>query len=163
MNIKTFIALAEQAGVKLEVSGGIPTWEAFPGARHQKAIQRIFLSVTPAPGLNEACGCYRLLDTYIRFPDGSLKRPDLAIFCSEPPDTDEALTLIPDAVVEVVSKDYEAKDLELNPPLYLAHGIQDVVVVDPRTERVLRYQPDGLTEHTSPIQITLRCGCQITV
>ena len=162
MEIKQFIALAEQAGVKLELSGGLPTWEAFPGSRHQKAVRRIERSIIPSANETE-CGCFDLADTYIRFPDGSLKRPDLAIFSSEPPDTDEALSMIPAAVIEVISKESAAKDLKINPPLYLSNGVLDVVIVDPRMNLVWHHRQSGMTEHRSPIQLELECGCLVTV
>jgi Uma2 family endonuclease len=165
MEFEKFKELAEQAeeiGLKIELSAGRGTWEAFPASRHQKAVQRIYDSTQAQPGRG-TCGCHRLLDTYIRFPDGSIKRPDLAIFCAEPPDTDEALEMLPGAVIEIVSKDYEQKDLEDNPPLYLRNGVLDVVIVDPRTKQVHHHRQDGMTEHVSPVLINLLCGCQVTV
>ncbi len=74
-------------------------------------------------------GCFQIPDVYIKFPDGSLKRPDIAIFCEEPPDTDEAYQQIPEAVLEVLSKDYEKKDTEIGAPFYLAQGVKDVVTL----------------------------------
>ena len=61
-------------------------------------------------------------DVYVSFPDGSLKRPDIAIFCREPDEEDEAIKLVPEAVIEIVGKGYEAKDLELAPQFYLSPG-----------------------------------------
>ena len=43
------------------------------------------------PDSAEPCQCAHLSDVLIRFQDGSLKRPDIAIFCAEPPDQDEAI------------------------------------------------------------------------
>jgi len=114
-----------------------------------------------------SCGCFALADTLIRFsdPDRSIKRPDLAIFCVEPPDTDEALEQIPAAVVEVISLGYEDKDLGVDgAPFYLAYGVQDVVIFDPRTEAVYH---DRVGQErrllAAPVTIELRCGCRITV
>ncbi len=42
----------------------------------------------------------------MQFPDGSLRRPDVAIFCREPDEQDDAITLVPEAVIEVVNKGY---------------------------------------------------------
>src|SRR3989441_12693742 len=108
--------MADEAGVKLEITGGIPTWEAFPGMRHQKTIGRIFVSVERLSG--SECACFQVSDAYIKFPNGSLKRPDIAIFCEEPPDIDEAYPQIPEAVLEVLSKDYEKKDTEIGAPFF---------------------------------------------
>ena len=75
----------------------------------------------------------------IRFPDldRSLKRPDIAIFCDDPPDSDEALDILPAAVIEILSVGYEEKDLgDDGAPFYLGCGVRDVLVVDPRSGAV---------------------------
>jgi Uma2 family endonuclease len=99
----------------------------------------------------------------VQFPDGSLKRPDISIFCREPDDIDDAITLVPEAVIEVVSKGYEAKDLEIGPPFYVSQGVKDVVVFDPATLLVLHLRRDGAVRRTSPVQLDLECGCRCTV
>jgi len=72
------------------------------------------------------CARYPLQDVLIAFPGGSLKRPDIAIFRSVPTEMTEAIRQIPKAVVEIISAESERKDLELNPPFYLNHGVLDV-------------------------------------
>ena len=162
-DIQQLERLIEHGLIKLEITGGIPTWEASPASRHQKAARRIEDSIQPLPGA--PCGCYTLQDTYIAFPDGSLKRPDISIFCEEPPDSDEALTLVPVAVIEIISPDPESarKDLELNPPLYLSQGVADVITFDPRTKRVTWWDAETGVEEPrqlmAPQTLTLRCGC----
>lgn len=74
------IQRADAIGIRLEIIAGLPVWEAAPAARHQKALFRIQSSLQPLPG--NQCGCFPLADTLIRFPDGSLKRPDIAISLS---------------------------------------------------------------------------------
>jgi Uma2 family endonuclease len=81
--------------------------------------------------------CVHVSSVYVQFPDGSLERPDIAIFCSEPDETEDAISLVPEAEIEVVSKGYEAKDLEIGPPFYLAQGVKDVIVCDPTSLLVL--------------------------
>ncbi len=157
------IQAGEQQHVKLEITRGLPTWEAFPGIRHQKAVRRIVASINAIPDHPDKCGCFDLTDIYIRFPDGSFKRPDIAIYCHEPADTDQATTEIPAAVIEVVSAGYELKDLELNPPFYLMHGIHDVIIVDPRTNVVWHHQTKHVQQLLSPISIDLTCGCRVVV
>lgn len=161
VTFEELVEIADQAGIKLEITDGIPTWEAFPGMRHQKTIFRIQISLERLPGAD--CGCFQVSDAYIKFPDGSLKRPDLAVFCEEPPDIDEAYEKIPEAVLEVLSKDYAKKDTEIGAPFYLAQGVKDVILFDPRTGEVTHRRRDGTTLHTTPITITLECGCQLTV
>jgi hypothetical protein len=155
--------LAWEGVVKLEVTGGIPTWETSPGSRHQRMIDRIRPSIKPVSEGGMECGCAHLSDVYISFPDGSLKRPDIAIFCEEPPDQDEALTMVPQAVIEVISPGYEYKDLELNPRFYLGQGVMDVVIVDPRSMEVTHYHAAEVTNYRAPITLNLQCGCACAI
>ena len=155
--------LGQSNDVKLEWTGGVPTWEAMPGPRHQRAVRNITRSIALGAEQSGGCGCFYLTDTYIRFPDGSLKRPDIAIFCSDPPDQDEALTIVPEAVIEIISEGYEYKDLVLNPPFYLSQGVHDVVLFDPRTRAVTHMRRDQSEVSIAPVTLTLQCGCQVTV
>jgi Uma2 family endonuclease len=155
---------ADQIGVRLEFFGGVPTWEASPALRHQEALYRIQASIKPTGSASEkGCGCFHLADVYIRFPDGSLKRPDVSIFCRRPDEQDEAITLVPEAVVEIISKGSEVKDIELAPYFYLAQGVKDVVIFDPYTMFVLHARRDGRKNFTSPVTIQFECGCQCEV
>jgi Uma2 family endonuclease len=102
-------------------------------------------------------------DVYVQFPDGSLKRPDIAIFCREPDEQEDAITLVPEAVIEVVSRGYEAKDLEIGPPFYLAQGVKDVIIFDPTSLLVLHARRNATLRFTSPHAMVLECGCSVTV
>lgn len=50
------------------------------------------------------------------------------------------------------------------PTAYLAYGVQDVLIVDPRTGAVYHATP-GNERRTlaAPVTIDLRCGCRVTV
>jgi len=100
---------------------------------------------------------------YIRFPDGSLKRPDIAIFCETPPLQEEALTMIPKVVIEIISPGYEYKDVTLNPQFYLAQGVDDVIIVDPRSGAIAHYRKSGVSNHHAPMRLELQCGCECMV
>src|SRR5205823_4740566 len=100
----------ELLGIRLEMVCGLPVWEAHPVFLHQKEIDRIRLSIRPIKGTGTGCECRHYSDLSIDFPDGSYKRPDISIFCREPDEKLTAVTLLPEAVVEVISKGYEAKD-----------------------------------------------------
>lgn len=152
---------AEELGIRLEVVGGLAIWEAQPAYRHQRAVDRVRASIRPDPSAR--CACVHVADVYVAFRDGSLKRPDISIFCREPSELDEAVTLIPEAVIEVVSKGYEAKDLELGPRFYLSQGVKDVIVFDPATLLVLHVRADGVRRDVSPRAIALECGCSVVV
>ncbi len=155
---------AEELGVRLEIVQGLPIWEAAPVYKHQKAVDRIRAAIQPPKTTHEdGCGCIHVADVYIFFPDGSLKRPDISLFCREPEEEEEAVRLVPEAVIEVISKGYEAKDLDIGPHFYLAQGVKDVVVFDPYTLLVLHIRRDGAVRHVSPVQIELECGCSCVV
>jgi Uma2 family endonuclease len=152
---------AEELGIRLEIVGGLPIWEAHPVWKHQKAVDRIRASIQARPDV--PCQCVHAADVYVQFPDGSLKRPDVAIFCSEPDEQEDAVRLLPEAVIEVVSKGYEAKDLELGPRFYLSQGVKDIVVFDPSTLLVLHVRRDGTRRLVSPQPLALECGCDVVV
>jgi Uma2 family endonuclease len=161
VTFEELVEMADDAGIKLEITAGVPTWETFPGPRHQKAVLRALMSIERSA--SSGCGCFQLPDVYIKFPDGSLRRPDIAVFCEEPPDTDEALEIVPEAVVEVLSKDYEKKDTEIGTPFYLQQGVKDVVLLDPRALEVTHRRREGTRLYKSPVTIALECGCQVTL
>ncbi|NJP04345.1 MAG: Uma2 family endonuclease [Chloroflexaceae bacterium] len=155
--------LIQQKAIKLEVTDGIRTWRLLPSLRHQKLIDRIRATIQPVSGL-AGCGCYHISDASLRFPDGSLKRPDIAIFCVEPPDIDESWEQVPEAVIEIVSADYEEKDLSINPPWYIAQGVKDVLIVEPRSKYVKHFcHGQAPRELGLPLSLVLRCGCQVTI
>jgi len=109
---------AEEFGIRLEIVKGLPIWEPYPVYKHQKSIDRIRATIAPvtlASGNDTARPCIHVSNVYVSFPDSSLKRPDIAVFCREPEEEEEAITLVPEAVIEVISKGYEAKDLEIGP------------------------------------------------
>lgn len=157
---------ADDLGIRLEIVAGLPIWEPHPLYRHQKAIDRIRATIQKTSDLQaqqSACACIHISDVYVNFPDGSLKRPDIALFCQEPEEEDEAIKAVPEAVIEIVSKGYEAKDLEIGPHFYLSQGVKDIVVFDPYTLLVLHVRKDGTSRQVSPVEISLECGCTCVV
>jgi hypothetical protein len=100
MNDAEFAALLERAdaaGVRLELVGGLPLWEVSPSRRHQQAVDQIRASLHVSSEAEGGCACWHIAAVYVRFADGSLKRPDIAIFCREPDEQDEAIRLLPEA------------------------------------------------------------------
>lgn len=156
------IEAADAAGIKLEMTEGLPTWEFHPTPRHQIVWLGVLKSVRLMPG-QDGCGCVALPEVAIEFPDGSMKRPDLSIFCEMPPELDQAVASIPSAVVEVVSRDSRRKDYELNPPFYLKHGVLDIVVIDPIPGSVAVFTKSGRKDLKSPQTLALQCGCLVDV
>ncbi len=154
---------ADELGIRLEIVQGLPIWEPYPVYKHQKAIDRIRKSISHIQGSESGCLCVHISDVYVSFPDGSLKRPDISIFCREPEEEEEAIQLIPEAVIEVISRGYEAKDLEIAPQFYLAQGVKDVVVFNPYTLVVLHLRRDMVSRQVSPVKINFLCGCHCEV
>lgn len=160
--------LIYDGAIKLEITSGVPTWEASPNIIHQETIDLIRATIALYQGSenneeNEGCGCFHYSDILIRFKDGSLKRPDIALFCTKPPRQEEAITMIPQAVIEVISPGYEYKDVSLNPQFYLAQDVEDVVIVDPRSGAVTHYRTTEVVNHHAPVTIDLQCGCRCTI
>ncbi len=159
---------AEELGIRLEIANGLPIWEASPVYRHQEAVDRIRSTIAPAlqadSGVNQ-CGCIHAADIYVSFPNGSLKRPDIAIFCREftEDEKDDAIKIVPEAVIEVVSRGYEAKDLEIGPAFYLSQGVKDIVIFDPYTLLVLHVRPGSTKRLVSPVKLLFECGCKCVV
>ncbi|HEX8287382.1 MAG TPA: Uma2 family endonuclease [Pyrinomonadaceae bacterium] len=153
---------AEELGIKLEIVAGLPVWEASPVIRHQLAVDRIRESIIKIENA-VSCDCFHIADIYVEFPDGSLKRPDISVFCRMPEETDEAVKEVPETVIEIISKGYEKKDLEIGVPFYLANGVKDVVVFNPYTMEVLHFRRDGTKSLTSPVAIEFECGCSCEV
>ncbi|MFL6213464.1 MAG: Uma2 family endonuclease [Blastocatellia bacterium] len=155
---------ADELGVRLEMVGGLPIWEPSPVYKHQKAVDRIRASIRQSPaGAQTTCACIHAADVYVSFPDGSLKRPDISIFCREPQEDEEAITLVPEAVIEVISKGFEAKDLEIGREFYLRQGVKDVVVFNPYTLEVLHARREQSRMQQSEVEIELLCGCRVSV
>lgn len=161
--LEAMIERADQAGVRLEIVGGVPMWEAFSAVKHQETIDRIRATIQASAPADSGCGCFHYADIYIQFPDGSLKRPDVSIFCRRPDEDEHAVTLVPEAVIEVISKGYEAKDMEIAPYFYLAQGVKDVVIFDPYTLLALHARREERKHLTSPTTIQFECGCQCQV
>jgi Uma2 family endonuclease len=138
-----------------------PIWEASPSPLHQIFVRDIEASIRAAES-GDDCTCEHIADAYIRLPDGSLVRPDIAIFCAPIPRQREAYAAVPAAVIEIVSPNYEAKDYEELPPIYLANGVRDVVVVDPEQGVFTHYRPgQPRSIQQLPYQLRLKCGCSV--
>ena len=161
-NIDELFMMADEAGVRLEIIGGLPVWEALPNLRHQETIDRVRRTFRRSES-DDGCDCLHYADLHIKFPDGSDKRPDISVFCQRPGETDSAVTGVPEAVIEVLSKGYEKKDLELGPPFYLGQGVKDVIVYDPYSKVTRHFSAGGRHDYHEAVTLTLQCGCQVTL
>ncbi len=94
---------AHKAGLKLEIINGLSIWEPSPVYRHQKKSLDIQVSLMNHAA-KSGCDCISVADLTILFPDGSIKRPDICIFCKEPTEQETMCTQIPEAVIEILSR-----------------------------------------------------------
>lgn len=161
--IEDFFQIADNAGIRLEIIEGLPVWEMLPNLTHQETIDRVRDSFKHSEHVNGGCQCLHYSDLHIKFPDGSDKRPDVSIFCRRPSETESAVTEVPEAVIEIISKGYEKKDLELGPPFYLGQGVRDVIVYDPYTLVTKHFDASGMREYSGTITLSLQCGCEVTL
>ena len=152
----------EEMGMRMEMIESGIVWETMPGLRHQELAVAIYGAIRPG-GQRSDCECYRALDVYVRFPSGVVKRPDVSIFCRRPEDEEGFVHAVPEAVIEITSPDSEAKDLVSGPPLYLANGVKDVVVLDRARGEVKHWSTTNVRTMVPPTTISLSCGCLVTV
>ena len=132
--LNAIVLKSDHSMVKVELTAGVPTWEAPFTLLHQRTVAEIQAS------LRLAEGCHAIQNAHVRFPEGSFRSPDLAIYDRDVPDTDGATDVIPVVALEVLSPGFEFKD-RLAVSFYLAQGVIDVVLVDPRTREVFHATP----------------------
>ena len=161
--IEKLLRDADAIGVRLEIIDGLPVWEASPVYRHQAETDRIRSSIKLIP--NSVCECEHVADVYFRFKDGSFKRPDIALLCRKPLESemDSALEIVPEAVIEIISEGYEDKDMRLAPGFYLTQGVKDVLIFDPRAKLIWHHRVDGVGRFNSPQAFKLECGCECVI
>lgn len=161
ISIEKLLRDADAVGVRLEIIDGLPVWEASPVYFHQAEIDRIRSNIKPLEHIH----CEHLSNVYFRFKDGSFKRPDIALLCRKPLESemDSALETVPDAVIEIISEGYEDKDLRLAPGFYLTQGVKDVLIFDPRAKLIWHHRADGVRRFNSPQAFTLECGCECVI
>jgi Uma2 family endonuclease len=161
--LATLIESVHGEGVRLEYVAGMPYWEMMPGVRHHDALMSIWSRLTNERKGSVDCGCFPYAELTLGFPDGSVKTPDLSIFCKRPTEREGLVHMIPEAVVEIVSPGYERKDLEIGPTFYLAQGVKDIIVFDPRSNLITHFRRDGVKSSTAPDVFELECGCIVPI
>ena len=153
---------AREAGLKIEVAGGLPVFEVSPSMIHQEDLLEIVNSIRQGPRAVEGgCACFRAFDALIRFPDGSYRRPDISIFCTRPPRLRAAATQVPIAVVEALSPSSVFKDTVLSPDWYLSQGVKDVFLYDPEALTVDHIRASGRERHAVPVELETETGCLV--
>jgi hypothetical protein len=69
---------------------------------------------------------------------------------------------VPVAVIAVLSRDFEAKDMQTGAPFHLSQGVQDIVLVDPYSGEVTHLRPGDERSLASPADVELACRCVVT-
>ena len=160
------MAAAEAAwaiGFRLDWVQGLGAW-AFSGSPLQAmTAKRVAQSLRADPASEDGVCGFVYGGMAVRFLDGSILQPDLAVYAREPEATRLPARLLPEAVVEIVSPSSELKDLQYSPSFYLSQGVKDVIVYTPETEVFEHFRRDGRTMHRSPTDVSLKCGCLVTV
>jgi len=154
---------ADEQGFRLELVNGLGIGEAQPALRHQTTVDRVRATIRREQTGGTDCACFHVADVYVVFPDGSHKRPDISIFCREPDEQETAITLIPEAVIEIISQGSEIKDLLYGAKFYMENGVKDAVVFNPYTNEVRHFRRGREKVFTSPVDIVFECGCSCSV
>ena len=153
---------AREAGLKIEIAGGLPIFEMMSSHKHNDDLLDISRAIRKGPRAEESgCGCFVSFDVTIRFPDGSYRRPDLSIFCTRPPRVRLAGTQVPTAVVEALSPSSIVKDTQISPDWYLSQGVRDVFVYDPEALTVDHIRASGRERHAVPVELETETGCLV--
>ena len=156
-------ALEEELGLRFELTDGGITWETFPGVAHQEIVFNVQTSLDRRRTDRGDCECYQGADIDVVLADGTVKRPDVSVWCKRPKELEGFVHEVPEAVIEIVSPGYEAKDLLHGPPIYLRNGVKDVIVFDRAKGEVHHWGPEGHRIVPSPTVFDLACGCRVTV
>jgi len=146
VNCEAYAALPETEGMRCELSEGelIVT----PSASFFQNEMRDFLNArlrafVESRGLGEVSG-----ETDVKLVGETVRRPDLAFFRAgrlEGIDLDQVpLAVVPDLVIEIVSRNDRADDLLLKVSQYLAAGVKAVWLLYPNTRLAYRYLPGKL-------------------
>jgi Uma2 family endonuclease len=101
-----------------------------------------------------------LQDVFVRFPGDQFVAPDIAWWTAERRPASlpaGAIDRIPDLTVEVLSPATEANDLGIKRELYLASGVRELWLVDPRAKNITRVRPN-VDEHTAGLGDKLQSG-----
>ncbi len=125
-------------GFPAELIEGRLVREAAPLYGHQHVVGRIYRS------LCEVCDPELVLLSPVDCPIDELNvfQPDVAVFRESPP-PHEGGTRVPRVVFEVLSPTTAVRDRGPKLTRYLAAGVEEVWLLDPRAEKIEVHAPDG--------------------
>ena len=141
-----YIALEEPQGMRYELSEGELIVTPSASFFHNKIgyfLNAQLTAFVQSHGLGEVTG-----ETDIKLVGETVRRPDVAFIRAgrlQGIDVDRVpLPVVPDLVIEIVSRTDRADDLILKVQQYLAAGAKAVWLLYPNTKLAYRYVPDKL-------------------
>jgi Uma2 family endonuclease len=141
-----YIALEETQGVRYELSEGELIVTPSASFFHNKIGYYLVATMgafAESQGLGDVIG-----ETDVRLVGETVRRPDVAFIRAgrlRGIDLDRVpLPVVPDLVIEIVSRSDRADDLILKVSQYLSAGAKAVWLLYPNTQQAYRYVPDRL-------------------
>ena len=147
MSLEDFDRAEAREGHLYELSRGIITVSDVPGKKHLRQVhalnKQLYVYVAANPEVVRmigGCGECKILVP----PYESERHPDVAVYRTDPPDTQDIWSIwVPEIVVEVVSAGSEQRDYEEKPAEYLAFGVTEYWVVDAEKQQFTLMQRSG--------------------
>lgn len=156
-----FLRIDFGSGLKAELDNGVIRMMAGGSARHD----RIQINLIIALGARlRGSGCRpRGPDMAVRTHDGSIRYPDVSIYCGSPPDEDRTSLDDPKVLIEILSASTQAEDRGVKLQEYKAlASVDTIVLADPERERLHVFQraghrPEAWSEvvHVEPADLDL--------
>jgi Uma2 family endonuclease len=147
MSLDEFDQAEAREGYLYELGRGVVIVSDVPGKKHFAQVdaikQQLYLYKAARPGVIRLIGggaeCKILVP-----PLDSERHPDVAVYCSEPPEGDDIWKLwVPIIVIEVVSPGSETRDYDEKPPEYLDFGVLEYWIFDQAKQQVLDKRRSG--------------------
>ena len=147
MSLEEFDTVEVREGYLYELGRGVIIVSDVPGKKHFAQVdaikQQLYLYKATRPEVIRLIGggaeCKILVP-----PLDSERHPDVAIYCTEPPEgPDLWKSWIPYVVIEVVSPGSEGRDYGEKPQEYLDFGVQEYWIFDADKSQVLAKRRSG--------------------
>lgn len=124
-----------------EIIGGKKFMAPAPNPTHGRVIGRLYMLIDNYLEENES-GYVFSDNTDVRFPNGTLLKPDLCVVLEKNSaiiDWLSGIYGVPDMVVEVLSKSTRKNDLTIKKDIYEAQGVREYWIIDPYMKAISVY------------------------
>jgi Uma2 family endonuclease len=146
LTIEQYKALDEPAGVRYELDQGELIVTPSPATRHNLVCGHIYSRMSS--WVEEHDLGLVVYEVDVKLAEDTVRRPDIMFIRRErmqEVDLDQApVRVVPDLVIEVVSKHDHPDDLMLKIRQYQRAGVQATWVLYPKTRQAYRYGPHAL-------------------